>query len=328
MRPFIKLDTPELTNVPDDNSARIHESALKKIYNMLVDNCQEGSLSPCFRDYADDDLGKVVENEIGRILDERESLMVSSDTTAAEAGKNMEEGIRQKIAQVIRKHLSDTKGNIGHFPYGDKRRLTAYSNEGKIVEIYFDPFELYWADATLYLVQEAASKNLAIMNEEAKKEEIRKEKAAKDPTKLNKTFLIISSVMFLISLILTLIFKQTDHIFLLMILTELLIACPVVFLINLIKMFRNKKLRYSKPAPMKDFYTQTISNGVGMSCTVEMYDKDRFVREVKELHAYYSFMKLWSEKTGRELPFRISNGMKSFYSSVEPFIIGGSPFEL
>lgn len=346
VQPFIKLDTPAYKNVPDKSETQGFERYMEERVK-LKESLGGWHIGQNYFPRKDpDDLAQVFEEALERSCAKRTKLVARSTVgrvvsptgklleegyvqieTGDDAAKEMESDICRELGAVIRDHLKRTNGNIGHFPYSGERVIKRFADDesNETYCVHLDPFSIYWADAILYAVEETAATNTSRKTADNKKK-------PRDRTRKRKITFLVSTLVFMITALITYVENRfspsTDPVFLSLV-TNLLSVSSLVSLVSLILLLKDA---FSKRAKTTDddffrdrdgFTTHFAKVGFGVNAKYETYDKGRFTREVKELHEYFSFLQLWSENTGRELPPQIRLKIIDFYRAVEPFIIDG-----
>lgn len=324
VRPFIKLEDPVYRNIPDKSETQGFERYMEQRVKLKESLGARHIGQNYFPQKDPDDLAQVFEVKLAESCARRTTLTyeVGEDNPT----KMTESEIRREMSAVIRDHLKRTNGNIGHFPYSGERLIMQWISDDKedTYDVRLDPFSIYWADASLGDVEATAKKN-----------DVRKTEKDRDPdleatsrSSVNYKFLfLISAVLSVAALLGTLAVKQTGNVWLLLLASNFVIVFPIIACICLILMIRDSAKRkrsagtsYAQ-APEDRFQTHVAVRGIGWERSIEHYDKERFAREVQELHAYFVFLRLWSENTGRELPVLTRVKIERFYEYIAPFII-------
>lgn len=346
MIPFIKLDTPTYKNIPDKSETQGFENYMEQRVNMMeaIGGCHIGQ--KYFPRKDPDDLAQVFEEALadccakrtkltshytreqtvsptGEVLDENYEVEQSYE----DARREMEDEISHEMGVVIREHLKRTNGNIGHFPYSGERIIKRFVDDETKREylIHLDPLSIYWADAIRYAVDETANLNSAPAKETQPKTR------TPSPRK-HLTVFLVSTLIFLVSALVVYIknrFFPSASLMFLGLFGNLLSVSAIISFFSLLLLLRDvvghfKSSSYSFDEFDRDrsgFRTHHAQIGFGMTMRFETYDKNRFEREVKELHEYYQFLQLWAENAGRELPARVDLSKINFYQKIKPFIL-------
>ena len=329
MKPFIRLETPVYKNIPDKAETRAFEEYMDTRVELAesLGNCYIGQ--KFFPREDPDDLAQVFEERLAASCARQTKLTysVGEDNPI----KMTESDIRREMSAVIREHLKRTNGNIGHFPYSGervvKRWVSTDKNDNSTYDVRLDPFSLFWAEATLGGVQGAAEKNKPREVEEDDEDDEDEENKTSRSAANYKLLFLVSVVLSAAALLGTLAVKRAGNVWLLLMVSGALLACLglagvslILMIVDLVKRRRSAAAACQK-IPEERFQTHFAVWGIGVNRTVESYDQARFEREVQELHAYFTFLRLWSENTGRALSVYARVNIERFYEDIRPFVI-------
>lgn len=316
MKPFIKLQTPTFKNIPDKEETRRFEEKMDKSVHLL-DHLGAGYFGS-FDQEDPDDLAQVVENALKARYEGWDHITyeVGDDPKGIE-----EKEIIESISDRVRQHLERTGGNIGHFPYSGERLITSLTDEDtdKRVDIRFDPFKLYWAKANRPGVHTAMRENSPENNPVIIP-------AVKKPANY-RPLTLFAILALVVTTVLYFIVKPMDNVWLLLFVSYLLIASAGGTIASLILLITSEIKRKQienapPPRPIEPKFKEVFyTSGFGANREVTIYNEYVFAEEVQELHNYYTFLKLWSENTGRKLPSDTESWISDFYKNIEPFVI-------
>ena len=342
MLPFLRLNTPKYKNVPSKEQSRAFEAYMDQRVRLA-----ESTGSCCigqsfFKETDPDDLAQVFETALERCCDkygrltkyfsQNVTVTPSPDGTAKyeysddyesietyeDDRVRVERKIAFEMAQVIREHLTRTGGKIGHFPYGGKRVVKRFTDAEAKEEylVHLEPFSLYWPDANRMAIDETADLN-------AKPIPVKAPSLFHTPRKTAGLCFASAAVFFASLLLLWLINRvfSAANLLLLMLGINLMFASGLFAAYCLFRLV--KGFLYGFDCEFEDLFREDFRvhhANIG-NFHFQSYDKDRFSKEVQELHEYYQFLQLWADSIGKPLPAEPALEKLRFYRKIDPFVI-------
>ena len=214
MNPFINLEDPVYRNIPDKAETRAFEHDMD--YRVRLKEAIGGYYigQDYFSQKDPDDLAQVFEEKLAESC--ARWTHVTYEVGEDNPIKMMQASIREQMSTVMRDHLKRTNGNIGHFPYSKERSIMRWVDADKdTYDVRLDPFSICsrWAEASASSVMAAARKN------DPRKLELARHSAAESARRRSinyKALFLISTILFVVSLLGTWALKQAGNVWLLL----------------------------------------------------------------------------------------------------------------